>query len=637
MESPRTMTDWTLDDSRHLYNIPHWGDGYFRIDDAGHAVVHPRPGAPGIRLTEVMAQLRAADLSAPVLLRFVDILDDRVEAMQAAFAAARDRHGYTAPYAAVYPIKVNQQRSVVERLHRPADPHRGLEAGSKPELMAVMALMEADAGPVICNGYKDAEYVRLALIGALLGLRVYIVVEQPSEIDLVVRIASELGVEPVIGVRLRLTATGSGHWQNSGGDRAKFGLSAQQVLGVVDTLRSHGRLEWLRLLHFHMGSQIGNLRDIAAGITEAARFYAELRALGAPIDTADIGGGLAVDYDGARARDGFSMNYQLAQYADTVIDGFARVCAEQSLPHPAIITEAGRAMTAHHAVLVTDVIDTEGMPQAEPGTPADDAPQAVSELARLLHEPPGSMAERYQEAMRAVTDAHGEYLLGRIDLAAWAEVERLFVAVARDTYRRLLERPYRDPAVRAELQQRLATKYFCNFSVFQSVPDVWAIGQRFPIMPLQRLAEPPTVDAILHDLTCDSDGQIDHYVQGDGVFRTLPLHPLQQDEHYLIGFFLVGAYQEILGDRHNLFGDTHAVNVELDGAGGWRLVDPEFGDRVDELLRYVHFEPEELLERFRTRMAASGIDAELSESLMMELAAGLSAYTYLHNGEKSAS
>lgn len=631
------MTDWTLDDSRHLYNVPHWGDDYFGIDESGHAVVRPRRDAPAIRLTEVMAQLRATDLPAPVLLRFVDILDDRVEAMQAAFAAARERHDYAASYTAVYPIKVNQQRSVVERLHRPGDPHRGLEAGSKPELMAVMALMEPDSGPVICNGYKDAEYVRLALIGVLLGLRVYIVVEQPAEIDLVIRTAAELGVEPLIGVRLRLTATGSGHWQNSGGDRAKFGLSAQQVLDVVEGLRKHDRLHWLRLLHFHMGSQIGNLRDIAGGITEAARFYAELRALGAPIDTADIGGGLAIDYDGARARDGFSMNYQLAQYADTVIDGFARVCAECGLPHPAIITEAGRAMTAHHAVLVTNVIDTEGLARVDPGSLAADAPAAASELARLLDEPPGSMAERYQEATRAVAEAHGEYLSGRLDLAGWAQIERLFVAVARDTYRRLQERPHRDSAVRTDLQQRLATKYFCNFSVFQSVPDVWAIGQRFPIMPLQRLAEQPTVDATLHDLTCDSDGQIGFYVQGDGVFRTLPLHPVRADEHYLIGFFLVGAYQEILGDRHNLFGDTHAVNVELDDAGGWRLVDPEHGDRVDELLRYVHFEPEDLLERFRTRMHSRGVGADLGESLLAELAAGLSAYTYLQNGETSPS
>lgn len=626
------VNDWTLDDTRHVYNVPNWGEDYFGIDGDGRAIVRPRRDARSVVLADVVRRLRAGGMSLPVLLRFVDVLDDRVDAMQAAFGDARERHGYAGGYTTVYPIKVNQQRSVIEHLRRPGDVRLGLEAGSKPELMAVMALTDAAGGPIICNGYKDREYVRLALIGARLGLRMHIVVEQPSEVALVLRLADEVGVEPVIGMRLRLTATGSSHWQDSGGDRSKFGLSAQQVIGVVEELRAHGRLNVLRLLHFHMGSQITNLRDITAGTNEAARYFAALRELGAPLDTVDVGGGLAVDYEGARSRAGFSMNYQLVQYADAVVGAFARICRDRDLPAPDIITEAGRAMTAHHAVLVTDVIDTEGMPATEPLAPDADGSQPVQELWRLFREPPGSMAERYQEAVRATADAHAAFTAGWIGLAEWAEVERLFVAIARDTHARLQQRPYRDPAVRAELQERLATKYFCNFSVFQSVPDIWGIGQSFPIMPLDRLDEEPTVDAILHDLTCDSDGQITRYVHGEGIFSTLALHPVgaDTDEPYLLGIFLVGAYQEILGDRHNLFGDTHAVDVELT-ADGWQLAEPEYGDRVDELLRYVHFEPEDLLARFRTHMAATDLAATEQRELLAELEAGLSAYTYLQD------
>ena len=625
------MQDWTLDDTRHLYNVAHWSDDYYAIDEAGRVVVRPRRDERAIALSDIVDGLHASGLRLPVLLRFTDILADRVDAMQAAFAEARALHDYTGRYTAVYPIKVNQQRSVIEHLRRPGDPGIGLEAGSKPELMAVMALSEPGGGPIICNGYKDEAYIRLALIGVRLGLRVIIVVEQPSEIEQVIAIADELGVSARLGVRVRLTATGSSHWQNSGGDRSKFGLSAQQVLAIVEVLRAHDRLDWLRLLHFHMGSQLTNLRDIAAGATEAVRFYAALRGLGAPLDTIDVGGGLAVDYDGARSRAGFSMNYGLAQYADRVVGVFARICREQGLPEPGIVTEAGRAMTAHHAVLVTNVIDTEAMPAAEPAPPAASDPAVVHELARLLADPPRSMAERYHEAVRAVDDAHALYMQGRIDLATWAQVEKLFVAVARDTRDRLARHPHRDPAVFTELRERLATKYFCNFSVFQSVPDVWAIGQHFPIMPLTRLDERPDVDAILHDLTCDSDGQIAHYIQGEGIFTTLPLHRVATGERYPLGFFLVGAYQEILGDCHNLFGDTHAVNIELDAAEGWRMVEPEHGDRVDELLRYVHFEPEELLIRFHDHMNRADLADDERRALLADLEAGLSAYTYLQD------
>lgn len=622
---------WTRDDARHVYNVAHWAEGYFDIDTDGRAVVRPRRDGRTVPLSDVTAQARRAALPLPVLVRFVDILHDRVDRLCDAFDAARERHGYGGRYTAVYPIKVNQQRSVVEHIKRPGDPRVGLEAGSKPELMAVLALTEASDGVIVCNGYKDREYVRLALIGARLGLGVRIVIERPAEVELIAQVAAELGVEPALGVRVRLASIGYGRWQNTGGEKAKFGLSAHQVLAIVETLRARGALHWLCMLHFHMGSQIANLRDMEGGMTEAARYYAELRALGAPLEAVDVGGGLAVDYEGACSRAEFSMNYGVEEYADRVVSALAHICAERNLPQPAIITEAGRAMSAHHAVLVTDVIDTEILPQGAPEAAAPaggEAERALAELWALYREPPQSMAERYQDASRALVEAQTRHTEGRVDLRVRAEAERLFVAICRDIHAHLEQRPYRDPELRARLRERLATKYFCNFSVFQSTPDVWGINQLFPIMPLERLDERPTVEALLEDLTCDSDGHIDRYVHGDGIFETLPLHEPRAGEPYLLGIFLVGAYQEILGDMHNLFGDTHSVNVELDGAG-WRLAEPEVGDRVDELLRYVHFDPEALLAQFRERMAAADVAPEACRALLAEFEAGLSSYTYL--------
>lgn len=625
------MSDWTRDDARHVYNVAHWGAGYFDVDTAGRSVVYPRRDGRAVVLAELATAARAAALPLPVLVRFVDILHDRVDTLCDAFETARERYGFGGAFTAVYPIKVNQQRSVVEHIKRPHDRRVGLEAGSKPELMAVLALMEARNGVVICNGYKDREYIRLALIGVRLGLRVRIVVEQPSEVSLVAEEAARLGVEPSLGVRIRLASIGHGRWQNTGGEKAKFGLSAQQVIDIVERLRERGALHWLQLLHFHMGSQVANLRDITAGMTEAARYYAELMGLGAPLEAVDVGGGLAVDYDGSNSRADFSMNYGLERYADRVVGALARVCDEYGLAHPAIYTEAGRAMTAHHAVLLTDVIDTEPVPALAPSAPDPAAAAPMHELWSLYSEPPGSMAERYQDASRALADVHALYTEGRLGLEERAAAERLFVAICHDVRERLTRRPYRDPELRAALQERLATKYFCNFSVFQSVPDVWGIGQLFPIMPLTRLDEAPDNDAILEDLTCDSDGHIEEYVHGDGIFKTLPLHTIRPAEDYLLGVFLVGAYQEILGDLHNLFGDTHSLNVELSEDGGWRLVDPERGDRVDELLRYVHFDPDALLARFRGKMEQTDLDDEQRANLLRELEDGLSGYSYLHS------
>ena len=622
---------WTLDRARATYGIRGWSEGYFDLNDRGELVARPRRDASGpeIALVDVANAARAQGLSLPVLVRFADILRDRVDTLVNAFTSAMAADGYQGLYTAVYPIKVNQQRSVVEQILAHGDDRVGLEAGSKPELMAVLALSKPD-GVVVCNGYKDREYIRLALIGRRLGHRVYIVVEKMSELDLVLEEAARLNVAPLLGVRVRLASIGAGKWQNTGGEKSKFGLSATQVLEVVERLRSAGRLEALQLLHFHLGSQIANIRDIQAGIREAARFYSEMHAMGVAIQVVDVGGGLGVDYEGSRSRSDCSMNYTVSEYAHNVVHILAEVCADHGLPCPDVISESGRALTAHHAVLVANVTDVEYAPDgAGACAPASEEPAVLHDLwAALEVLPARSPVEVYHNAVHAVGEAQAMYTLGLLSLEQRARAERLYSAVCQRV------RDLLDPKVRAhrevldELNDKLADKYFLNFSVFQSVPDVWGIDQVFPIVPLHRLAEAPERRGVIQDLTCDSDGRIDHYVGRDGVESTLPLHPWKKGEHYLLGFFMVGAYQEILGDMHNLFGDTDAVNVVLEG-DGYRLESTHRGDTVDGLLRYVSFTPEVLLEAYRTKVAQAALSETERDAFMATLADGLTGYTYL--------
>jgi arginine decarboxylase len=623
---------WTPDHARDLYNIEHWGEGYFGVNAEGHLTVRPRRNGAEIDLFRLVGEVEASGLPLPVLLRFSDILHDRVDVLCDAFAGAMRDSGYTGRYTAVYPIKVNQQRSVVEEILRLGNGRVGLEAGSKPELMAVLGLAP-DGGVIVCNGYKDRAYIRLALIGCKLGHRVYIVVEKPSELELVLREARELGVEPLIGLRVRLASVAGGKWQNTGGEKSKFGLSAAQVLAAIEQLRAAGRLDSLRMVHFHLGSQVANVRDIQRGMREAARYYAELRQLGAPLDCVDVGGGLGVDYEGTRSRSYCSMNYSVAEYALNIVRTLAEVCREYDLPQPDIISESGRALTAHHAVLVTAVIDHESAPDGAPARPAADAPAVLHDLWGAWENPRGrSPIECYHDAIHGLQEAQAQYTHGSLDVAQRAWAEQAYFAVCRKVL------PQLDPNSRAhrelldELREKLADKYFCNFSVFQSVPDVWAIDQIFPILPIHRLGEPPDTRISLCDLTCDSDGRIDQYVDRDGLDRTLPAHRLKAGERYLLGIFMVGAYQEILGDMHNLFGDTNAVNVELSPEGGWRLVGAEAGDRADELLRYVHLAPEDLLAAYRRKLAAAALPAAQAQACLQELEAGLTGYTYLQSG-----
>jgi arginine decarboxylase len=614
------------------YGIRRWGAGYFGINPEGHVTVCPDPDiGTEIDLHQLTRELHAAGLALPVLVRFNDILHHRVRSLCRAFREAGEELAYRGRYTAVYPIKVNQQHSVVEEIVAGGGDCIGLEAGSKPELVAVLASAPA-GGIIVCNGYKDREYIRLALIGRRLGHQVYIVIEKLTELERVLHEAKALGIEPQLGVRVRLAAVASGNWQNSGGAKSKFGLSAAQVLELVQRLRAAGKLHWLQLLHSHIGSQIPNLRDIRGGIAEAARFFAELRRLGAPIKVVDVGGGLGIDYEGTGSRHYCSINYSLEAYAREVLRSITRVCDEEGLDHPDLVSESGRALTAHHAVLITHVIDHELPPDATP--PVIDASEHESlqwlaaELPRLADNSP---MEVFQEARHLFDETRELFERGELTLEQRALAERLFYAIAHGVKARLRASSRRDRELLDQLRELLADKVFCNFSLFQSLPDVWALGQIFPVMPLHRLAESPQTSGTLHDLTCDSDGCIDSYVDQDGVESTFPMHLLREGEEYLIGLFLVGAYQEILGDMHNLFGDTDAVNVALDGDSGYHLSQPEKGDAVDELLRYVHYDPEQMLATYRHKLAEQGLSNSLAEDYFAELRDGLIGYTYLED------
>jgi arginine decarboxylase len=628
------MSHWSLDEALKTYAIPWWGQGYFGVNSAGNATVVAADGA-SVDLAQLADDLRRRGIAWPVLIRFPHILRHRVDSLLAAFARAKQEYHYQGNYTAVYPIKVNQQRVVVETLHNHGSGRVGLEAGSKPELMVVLGL--ARAGEiVVCNGYKDSEYIRLALMGRRLGIATHIVIEKLSELALVAAEARELGVAPLLGIRIRLASIGSGKWQNSGGEKAKFGLSASQVLTAVEQLRAAGLLGGLRMIHFHMGSQIANIRDIQHGLREAARFYAELRALGVEIDTFDVGGGLGIDYDGSRSRSDCSINYSLDEYAARIVQSLVAICDEFNLPHPDIITESGRAMTAHHAMLVVPVIDHELVGGDETPMPPGEADPQISHtlwedytLLSTLTNDSRALQEIYHDASHSLAEAQAMFQHGVITLAQRAGIEQLYFAICRRLYRALQGGVRHLREIEVELADKLADKYFGNFSLFQSIPDVWGIDQIFPLVPLQRLHEAPDRRIILEDITCDSDGSIERYVVDGGVDSALPAHSLRPDEPYLLGIFLVGAYQEILGDLHNLFGDTDAVDVELNAEGGYRISAVEHGDQIDGVLRYVHFDPQQLVASYRSLIAAAGLDRATASRYLTVLEAGLRGYTYL--------
>lgn len=633
MATKPESSSWTVSDSSDLYNLPSWGRGYFSIDDQGRVQVHPGgDDTAGLDLRTLVDEVRDRGIDLPLLIRFSDILKARIDEIHTAFATTIDEYQYRGTYKGVYPIKVNQDRYIVERLVQFGLPHHfGLEAGSKPELLAVLAMLHDEEALIVCNGYKDSEYVETALLASKLGRQILLVLEKPSELPLVVAAMEQTLVRPQLGIRARLSTQSSGHWQESGGERSKFGFGTRELLDALAFLRERGLLDCLDMLHFHIGSQIPSIHAIKEAVREAARIYVELYKQGARLTYLDVGGGLGVDYDGSRTNSFSSTNYSLQEYANDVVAGVMEVCDPAAVPHPTLVSESGRAMVAHHAVLVVDVLGVRRDPPARIPTtlPAATAPSLQYLFEAYNDISPENLSESYHDLVTHRDDCLSLFQLGHLSLEARALAEDLFAAGCREISSRLADDEV--PEELKTLEALLADIYFCNFSLFQSVPDTWAIDQLFPVIPLQRLDEEPTRRGILADVTCDSDGTIDRFVGSRDFKAVLELHELDQRPYYL-GFFLVGAYQEILGDLHNLFGDTNTVNVSLDSAAGYELDDVIAGNSVLEVLDYVQYQREELIARIR-RWSEEAIHQgrmtlQEARDLIRVYEAGLNGYTY---------
>jgi arginine decarboxylase len=637
--APTDAPTWSIESSRALYNVEGWGAGFFDINEKGHVVVRPDANKVDhvVDLFEITNDLEEQGIALPVLLRFSDILRSRIEALTMRFEEARAEFGYTGGYTTVYPIKVNQQRHVVEEIVEFGKAHKvGLECGSKPELQAVLGLAEDTEHLIVCNGYKDEEFMRLALMGQKLGHQVFIVIEQLSEIDVLLQVAEELGVTPTAGVRIKLASRGFGRWKESGGEKSKFGLNAAQLVQAIEKLRAAGRLDIIKLIHFHLGSQITDIRFIKIGLQELTRFYVELRNAGLDITHVDVGGGLGVDYDGSNSTSDASVNYSLQEYANDVVYTLAEACREHDIPMPHLVSESGRALTAHHALLLIKVIDVESQGDRPVPDLTDDDHQLLHEMLADFRD-----ASRKNVAKRRVREifhdltfdkerAQEFFNSGVFSLRERAIAEQIYVATA-NVLARFVQKNRDDfEDIEADLQATLVDRYFCNFSLFQSLPDSWAIDQLFPIMPIHRLDEEPVRRGTIQDVTCDSDGKIDRFVGDKEGNPSLELHEFRDGEPYMLGVFLTGAYQEILGDLHNLFGDTNAVHIRLGRNGGYEVTDLVHGDTVTEVLNYVQFRGADLLQTFRRKVAsAKHISRQEANTFIADYVAGLEGYTYL--------
>jgi arginine decarboxylase len=629
------VRNWKLADSLETYGIKNWGKGYFGVNRQGHVTVHPtkRPDE-AIDLKLLVDELREQDYNVPILIRFADILRHRVAEIAGAFRTAIDEAKYQGDYSCVYPIKVNQQRHVVEEFLDFGRPFNfGLEAGSKPELLAVLAVTNGGETPIICNGFKDDEFIKMVMLARKIGKNIIPVVERFSELELIVKYAEELDVRPVIGVRVKLASRGSGRWKSSAGYRSKFGLTLTEVLEALDYLKARGMEDCLQLTHFHLGSQITNIRKVKDALTEAARVYVELYKSGAGLRMMDVGGGLGIDYDGSQTDYESSVNYTLQEYANDVIFRIKGVCDEAGVPHPMIISESGRAVVTYHSVLVFDVLGTSNFDKCTaPDELPEGAPQPLQDLFSIHRDlNKRNYLEGYHDSAQAIEEILNLFNLGYLSISLRALAERLFWAVGRKIQRICRELDY-VPEELQNLDTMMSDTYFCNFSVFQSIPDSWAIKQLFPMMPIHRLDECPTRRAVLGDITCDSDGKVDQFIDRRDVRSTLELHPYNGDP-YFIGVFLVGAYQEILGDLHNLFGDTNAVHINMMEDGGYRIDDFIPGDRVSEVLNYVQFSAEKLVERMRKevdRAVRSGnLTSREARAFLRFYEEGMDGYTYL--------
>ncbi|CAK1769983.1 arginine decarboxylase [Vibrio crassostreae] len=628
-----------LERIRAEYNVKHWSQGFYGIDDNGEVYVSPSETDHQVPLSKIVKQLEQRNIGLPALVRFPQIVHQRVHNICNAFNQAIDEYQYDNRYLLVYPIKVNQQKEVVDEIlasqAQLEQKQLGLEAGSKPELLAVLALAQKASSVIVCNGYKDREYIRLALIGEKLGHKVFIVLEKLSELDLVLSEAKALGVKPRLGLRIRLASQGAGKWQASGGEKSKFGLSASQVLTVIERLKAEDQLDVLELVHFHLGSQMANIRDVRNGVSEAARFYCELRDIGAQLKFLDVGGGLAVDYDGTRSQSSNSMNYGLLEYARNIVMTVGDICKLYNQPQPVIISESGRSLTAHHAVLITNVIGTESYSPEDMAAPEADAPMLLNNMWKNFLELDAgnddrALIEIYNDTQSDIAEAHNQFATGMLNLQhrAWAEQMSLRINYELST-RMSTKNRYHRPIL-DELSERLADKFFVNFSLFQSLPDAWGIDQVFPVLPLSGLDNADERRAVVLDITCDSDGTIDQYVDGQGIETTLPVPAWNPDEPYLMGFFLVGAYQEILGDMHNLFGDTHSVVVNVDESGEANIDYINEGDTVEDMMRYVHIDMDLIRQNYKELVTAK-VPAQEQQSVLEELEQGLMGYTYLED------
>lgn len=634
---------WSIEAARALYHIRRWGAKYYDISEAGHVVVHPLQEAGAVvDLTDVIEEAKARGLKFPLLIRFQDILRHRVESLNQAFLNAITEYGYQGRYRGVFPIKVNQLREVVEEILDAGKPYDfGLEVGSKPELFAGLALQNQMGCLIICNGYKDAEFIKMAMLGIKLGKTVIMVVEKLEELRQIISVSKQLGVEPLIGIRARLLSKGAGRWSDSGGENAKFGLSTAEILEAVDMLKAENLGHCLKLLHFHIGSQVPDILTVKKAVQEAARFYAKLHKMGFPISYLDVGGGLGVDYDGSRSAFDSSINYTLQEYTNDVVFYIGDVCDAEKVPHPDIISESGRALVAHHSVLIVEVFGT--IEKVRPNgflKFSDHEHPLVEELLEIKQKLPKlNKLEAYHDALERRDDAQHMFTLGVLGLYDKAKIEDLYWQISRAVVEHYKGQPYPPEEIR-QLADTLGDQYLCNFSVFQSLLDHWALDQLFPIMPVTRLNERPTREGTLVDITCDSDGQVNRFIDFRDVRDTLPLHPLNTNgnglpESYYIGFFLMGAYQDIMGDLHNLFGRVNEVHVflEPDEPAGYYIEEIIEGNTIIQSLAAVQYDENELKRQMKAQIddAIKSDRMKPSEAMrwLDDYERGLKAYTYL--------